>query len=330
MSATIKDVAEKAGVSVATVSRVLNEAGIVTPKTRKVVEQVIRELQYTPNRLAISLKMNRTATIGVLLPDMYGEFFSELIRGMDLAASDEQYHVLLSSAHGTVSDFKAALTAMTGRVDGLLLMAPSLSWKDIASCLTTKIPIVLINTEAPENVYTSIQMDNHGGAYKMTKHLVANGHRRIAILTGKEINKDSRERLAGYRQAIGEGGLTPVERDGNFNVTGGQAAMTELLTQLETPFAVFCSNDAMAIGAMRAVRDAGLQVPKDVAIAGFDDVSVAEYISPALSSVRVSIEELGRLAVQKLLAQLKTEQNLPPERIAFPTELSIRESCGGI
>jgi LacI family transcriptional regulator len=330
MTVTIRDVARAAGVSVATVSRVFNDSGPVHAETRQRIREVALAMRYAPNSAARSLTTNRSNTLGVLLPDLHGEFFSEVIRGIDQTAQRDGYHVLLSSSHADGAAIEAAMRAMRGRVDGLLVMSPDIDAESLAANLPDSLPVVLLNTTAP-GAYDAFTVDNYGGAYEMVRHLARPSGGEVAIITGAPTNQDARERLRGYRAAMTDAGL-PVrdEREvcGDFTEAGGHRAMTALLALSPRPRAVFAANDAMAIGALSAAREAGLRVPTDVAVGGFDDIPMARYLNPALTSVRVEISELGSRAMQALLDAVRLKNQHERQRVLVPARLIVRESCG--
>jgi LacI family transcriptional regulator len=332
MRVTIKDVAREAGVSIATVSRVLNNSGPVREETRRRIAEVARRLRYVPDGAARSLITRRTNTLGVLLPDLYGEFFSEVIRGVDRAARLNAYHLLVSCSHDDRAEIEAAVRAMRGRVDGLVVMSPDVDAAALAANLPEGLPVVLLNSAVEGGAYDSLAVDNYGGAYAMVRHLAGRGHRRIASITGSERNHDARERLRGYRAALRDAGLErrpEWELAGDFTESSGFEAARRLLELEPRPTAVFAANDSMAIGAICALRQGGLRVPQDVAVAGFDDIPIARYVDPPLTTVHVSISELGARAVERLLEAVtsKTRQRRRAETV--PTTLVVRVSCGG-
>ena len=328
---TIKDVARTAEVSVATVSRVYNGFPGVREETRKRVLGVGRKLGYSPHGAAQSLVTNRTHTIGVLLPDLYGEFFSELIRGIDEAVQGTGFHVLLSSARRPADSLEPVLRSMRGRVDGLILMAPELESTTARSTLPIRIPIVLVNSPPSDVALPSIGVANAEGAHAMVRHLAGLGHRRIGMIRGAEHNFDAAERLRGYRQAVAELGLVAdpaLEVPGDFTEAAGHAAAQRLLALAHRPTAIFAANDGMAIGVLSALSDAGVRVPEAIAVAGFDDIPMARYAHPALTSVHVDIIDLGRRATVRLLGALAGRANGAPERDTLATTLVLRRSCG--
>jgi len=328
---TIKDVARVAGVSVATVSRVYNGSTLVRADTRDRVRRVAQELGYSPHGAARSLITSRTHTLGVLLPDLYGEFFSEVIRGIDLAAQREGYHLLVSSARDDRRPLETALRSMRGRVDGLIVMSPDLDARASRRSLPERFPVVLLNCPPSDAAYDSLGIANYEGARAMVRHLAALGHRRIAIIKGAEHNFDAAERLRGYRAALAEAGLVSdpgLEFPGDFSEAAGHAAAGLILAAPDRPTAVFAANDGMAIGALSAFRNAGLRIPEDIAIGGFDDIPMARYVEPTLTSVHVDISALGERATAWLLEALRAPAERELRRETLPTTLVVRRSCG--
>ncbi len=301
---TIKDVAREANVSVATVSRALNGHENVAEPVRLLVREVAERLRYSPHAAARSLSSRSTQTVGVVLPDLYGEFFSELIRGIDGIARARGQHLLVSSYHGDQEEQGRALRAMRGRVDGLLVLSPYAEHPGfLTDNLPQALPTVLINTQLPDDQYPMLSIDDHAGAFAMTEHLLARGHRRIAFIGGPALNFDARERLRGFRDAIAAhpGEAEGRELDGDFDEASGHRAGQALLAAGALPDAVFAANDMMALGCLYAFTQAGIQVPADIALAGFDDIPLARFVHPSLTTMRVSIAELGEQAMTCLL-----------------------------
>lgn len=331
MSATIKEVARRAGVSVATVSRVLNGKGPMRDETRTRILEVIEELRYVPHSAARSLTTNQTKTIGVLLPDIYGEFFSEVIRGIDRAAHGQGYHLLVSGSHSDRKEIVALLDAMHGRVDGLLVMNPDVRAAAFADRVSPTLPTVLLNCPPEESSFDSINIDNYGGAYAMTRHFLALGHRRIALIEGPADNYDARERLRGCLDAVAEGGAEDAPElrfAGDFSEEAGYRAGRQILAAAAPPTAIFAINDAMAIGCLFALREAGARVPEDFALAGFDDIPIARFVTPPLTSVSASVAELGERAVRRLLFAIAHKNTHDRQREQVTTTLVVRGSCG--
>lgn len=320
---TIKEVAAQAGVSVATISRVINGKGPVRESTSRRVMETAQAMRYAPHGAARSLSMRRTHTVGLLLPDLHGEFFSEVIRGIDAEARRSGYHLLVSGFHSDQEEMSAVFRAVRGRVDGLIVMSPERESAALCAHLPAGLPVVLLNNLS--GAARTIAIDNYGGAVAMVKHLLGIGHRRIAFIKGPEQNADACERLRGYRDAISPAAL--LEMDGDFSEEAGYRAVADLLRLEHRPSAIFAANDAMAIGALSALREARVAVPHEIALCGFDDIPIARYVTPPLTTVNVAIAELGRRAFEVLEQRLQDggEDN---QREILPTTLVIRESCG--
>ncbi len=332
--ATITDVAREAGVSVATVSRVFNDSELVRPETRRRVRDVADRLNYWPNAVARSLTTNRTNTLGVLLPELHGEFFSAVIRGIDRAARQEGLHLLVSSSHADTGELLSALRTMRGRIDGLIVMAPDV---DAPAALRTSAgttPMVLLDPEREVEGCDSLSIANYEGAFALTRHLLEAGHRRIAMITGPEGNADARERFEGYRAALAQGGgvvARELQVRGDFTEPSGHAAARALLGLERKPTAIFAANDYMAVGVMRALNEAGVGVPDEMAVAGFDDIEMTRYLSPPLTTVRVDTFHLGERAVHLLLGAIRAAGAGEPHRHhheTLRTSLVVRASSG--
>jgi LacI family transcriptional regulator len=330
MSATIKDVAQLAGVSVATVSRVLNEKGPIREATRSQVLEAVAQLRYVPHSGARSLITNQTQTIGVLLPDIYGEFFSEVIRGIDLAARRAGYHLVVSGSHSSRTEIEAVLRALRGRVDGLIIMSPDTDAGSLEANLPPTLPIVLLNSRFGGRQYDSLGIDNYGGATAVVHHLLELGHRRIAHIRGPERNLDAQDRLRGYRDALAAAGIAAdpaLEVPGDFTEEAGFRAAPALLGRESPPTAIFAANDSMAIGCLSALQRTGIRVPDDISLAGFDDIPIARFMSPPLTSVSVSTIELGARAAERLLYALERKNQHERRQETLPTALAVRGSC---
>lgn len=312
-----------------TVSRAFTGNGPIREETRLRILTTAEALRYVPNSAARTLITRRTMTIGVLLPDLYGEFFSEVICGIDAEVRRFQYHLLVSSSHNDGDEIRAALRAMHGRVDGLIIMSPHIDARTLEVNLPPHLPVVLLNCRVEGGAYDSINVDNFGGAHSMTCHLLSSGHRRIAFIRGPNGNCEAEERLRGYRSALSEHGLEcrpEWEVIGDFTKAGGERATLELLERRPHPTAVFASNDSTAIGVLSAMRAVGWSVPEDIAVAGFDDIPVARYLTPPLTSVGVSIIGLGRFATDKLLREITEPNEHAKRNEILPARLTVRAS----
>ena len=297
--ATIRDVARRARLSVATVSRALNGFDNVSEQAKERVAEAVRDLGYVPHAGARSLSLAKTNAIGVVLPDLHGEFFSEIVRGMDREASRRGYLLLLSNLHGSPDQASLALRAMHGRVDGLIVMAPQLKAEELEAALPPGLPTILINTRGDGGARAAIHLDNAAGVRSVVEHFAGLGRTRLIHIAGPEGNVDADERAAAFREACTERGLDCELLRGDFEEESGETAVAQLLAAGQRFDAVFAGNDNMAIGALQALRSAGVVVPRDVAVVGFDDIPLARHLG--LSTVRVRITELGERAVARLL-----------------------------
>lgn len=317
---TIRDVARRAQVSVATVSRVLNGLENVSDRARVQVLEAVSDLGYVPHAGARSLSLAKTGAVGVVLPDLHGEFFSEIVRGMDREASRRGYLLLLSNLHAGSEQATMALRAMRGRVDGLIVMAPHLKSEELAAALPAGLPAVLINTRDGDRSRASIHLDNQAGVQAVVDHLVAIGRERLVHIAGPQGNIDADERAAAFRQRCSEHGASCEVVHGNFEEEAGRKAVDQLLSGGAKFDALFAANDNMAIGALQALRSAGLSVPGDVAVAGFDDIPLAQHLD--LTTVQVRIAELGERALVRLLDKLNGRAS--PGDELHPPRLVIR------
>ena len=333
--ATIRDVAREAGVSVASVSRALNGHNNVRVALRDHVRTVADRLGYVPHLGARSLSMARTHAIGVMLPDLHGEFFSELVRGIDRAASARGLHLLLSNMHADAARAAEAARAMRGRVDGLLVMAPDLDVEALFAHVGGGVPALLLNCADNPLGRAELRVDNVAAATAMVDHLVAGGHRRIVHVAGPAGNHEARERVRGYRQAMAAHGLAADVVDGDFSEEAGTRAAALLLAAGDRPDAVFAANDMMAIAVLVALREGGVAVPGEIAVAGFDDIPLARLFSPALTTMRVDIAAIGERSLERLAGiiagtpdraiewrapSLVVRQTSPPAGAAMPTD----------
>ncbi|MDH7638398.1 LacI family DNA-binding transcriptional regulator [Sphingomonas oryzagri] len=327
--ATIRDVAREAGLSVASVSRALNGHKSVRPETRAHVVAVADRLGYVPHAGARSLSMARSNAIGVVLPDLHGEFFSEIVRGMDREASRRGLQLLLSNMHADPAQATQALRAMRGRVDGLLIMSPQMRADGWSSAVPRGLPAVLINSSDDNGHHPALRMDNRAGAAAVARHFATIGRRSIVHVAGPDHNVDARERRDGFAEAIGReipGALLTL-LPGNFTEESGEAAARHILAENIPVDAIFAANDMMAVGCLQTLRDAGRQVPAEIAIAGFDDVPIARYLG--LTTIRVGIAEIGARAVERLATMMDDEGDDAPLVEWHQPDLVVRGTTTG-
>lgn len=325
---TIRDVAREAKVSIASASRALNGLDNVTETTRERVVHAARVLRYVPHTGARSLSTRRTDTIGLVLPELHGQFFSEIIRGVDQAAWRRGLHLLVSNSHGDPAEAVRAIREMRGRADGMLIMSPHLDADLLADNLPDDLPTVLLHTPAPTGRRVSLRVDDHAGALAVTRHLLEGGRRRVAHIAGPQANFDSVERRRGWLDAlVGADRDAPLLETGDFSEDSGYEAGRRLAQGRARPDAVFAANDMMAVGCLRAFREAGLRTPEDVAVAGFDDIPIARLLD--LTTVRTRIAELGQRALERLTSIIDGEPIGTLTEVSRP-ELVVRGSTASV
>jgi LacI family transcriptional regulator len=330
--ATMNDVARVAQVSIATVSHVVNGTRFVSPESAARVNAAMRELDYTPDATARSLRVGRTNTLGLVIPDNTNPFFAELARCVEEAGFDAGYTTILgNSGERTDRERQYVSTLLSKRVDGLIL-AP---WRDPDDALahvlrTAPIPIVVIDREDVLPGADAVLYDDVGGGRQAAEHLCALGHATFAAIAGPLDPGHAPGRLGGFLDALADAGLG-VDDDAmvtsDYHFAGGRAATAELLARSPSFTALFAANDLMAAGAIRELTAHGLSVPGDVSVVGFDDTPLAEMTSPALTTVRQPVQEMGDRAVSLLLARLgASPETGAGGRHVLPTSLVVRES----
>ncbi len=329
MTSTIKDICRATGFSTATVSRVLNDSPLVTEATKQKVRAALDELGYRPNHAARSLKLNRTGMIAVVFPDFDNGFFTDVLRGVDEMASEFDVHLLTAFTHGP-HDEQDLITRMVRerRADALILMNLTFPEAFLRALLRWKMPIVLIDRPLKKSPMVSVGIDNRSGAAAMTRHLIGLGHRDIVFVTGPAGTYDAEERLAAFRKTMKAAGLAvPADSiwPGDFTEAGGARRMAEHLRRnAPLPDAIFAANDAMAVGVLRTLREAGRQVPGDVAVVGFDGSDCARHLD--LTTIQAPMRAMGREAARQALDLIQGGSG--PRHVVLPTKLAIRQTCG--
>jgi LacI family transcriptional regulator len=333
MPVSIADVARRANVSISTVSRVINRRELVNEKTRARVESAIRELGYQPNAFARGLMLRKSEIVGLVLPDLHGEFYSEIIRGSDGKARECGYNLVVSSARDG-DDSHLLLTAMQQRtlLDGVAVMVSELTDPIQEVLGDFRLPFVVLDDEVRGAPHDSVLIDQRHGALAMMRHLVGTRRaRRVIFVGGLETNVDTIARFEAYREVLAESGL-PLSEPDVFHLDYEYESAYELATQHVRQWqgpghCVFAANDEMAAGIVAAAVAAGLSVPRDLAVVGFDDTRVARMTRPPLTTVRVPMAEMGTKAIE-LLCQRIADPQRPPTRVSLQPELVVRESCG--
>lgn len=330
---TIQDVARHANVSTATVSRALSDPGRVSEGTRARVSEAIRVTGYTLNQAARSLRQRSAKTILVALPDIRNPFFSTILDAIEREATGRGYGVLVASLFLASEPARRLQDYMlSNRADGLLLLDGSLDLQTLQSLANAPhaVPLVVACEEIPNSGFHMVLTDNLQAAERATQHLIDLGHRNIGHLLGPEHNVVSRDRLAGFRQALTQGGL-PLRQSwllrGNFDMESGFAAAAHFMAMEERPTAIFAANDESAIGFLSGLRQHGLDCPRDISVVGFDDLAVAAHYTPPLTTMRQPRELLGRMAAEALIDLLEdADQQRGRLRIVLNSDLIVRES----
>ncbi len=330
--ATIKDVAQDAGVSTATVSHVLNGTRPVSEELAKRVRESVAKLDYHPDRIARSLRTQRTHAIGLIVSDISNPFFSVLVRGAEDAASELGYSIMISNTDEDSEKERLHVNALRQRrIDGLLIAPTEGADENVQLLVSSGVPFVFVDRRIEGVRATSILSDNVGGAYAATQHLLAFGHERIGIILGLDGTSSSRERYQGYRVALKDAGLDGEANlvvRGDYRIAGGSRACNELLDLPRPPTAVFSLNNLMAIGVLCAIRERGMRFPDDISVVSFDSPWWMDHVmSPALTYIGQEPYEIGQRAMCELARTIDSEVKEPVEEvIRVPTRLEIRES----
>jgi len=330
-TATLRDVAGAAGVSIATVSRVLTGARSSAPATRERVLSAAAQLDYRPSGPARALKLRRSRTVGLLVTDIENPYFPEIVRAVEDAAHERGIAVLLCNATDDPQRELAYINLLLERrVDGIIVAASRVGSRHAALLERAPVPVVLVNSEAPRSSLPAITSDNRGGARQAAEHLINLGHRRIGHITAPRTNAAAAARLLGVRDALRRAALDPDQlavAEGDGHVAGGERAMSELLERTPAPTAVVCYNDLTAIGAIRAVARTGRSVPEDISLIGFDDIELAQWTDPPLTTIAQPKQEMGAWAFARLaISEDGPRRDARTGTVRLPTSLVVRAS----
>ena len=329
--ATIYEVSKLAGVSLATVSRVMNNSSKVSPKTREKVESAMKELGYRPNSIAQSLASSRSNSIGVLVPMLYSPFYGEVLSGIETELRDAGKHAIITSGHSDAESEEAGIEFLLSRnCDALILYVDEISDEYLLELSQGQVPIVLMSRLVSGLDAYCINLDDELGGYLATKSVLVLGHTRLAYIAGPLWKNDSNQRLAGHKRALAEHGLDfdpQLMFEGNYQENGGRRGMEHLVPLRRSFSAVICANDEMAAGAIGVIREKGLNIPDEISIMGFDNIFFTRYFRPRLSTINHPIREMGQMAARCVLKNVYGQEQLEIQNLFEPT-LVMRSSVG--
>lgn len=326
---TILDVAKLAGVSTATVSRVINAPETVRIQTREKVARAMKTCNYKYNSLARGFATKQSNTIGLIIPTINNPVFAESTRGVQDYAGQRRIQVILGNTYYQYDQEETLVEILREKqVDGLIITSTNPRGKILKTLLDDGYPFVLLYSTVKPGPIWAVGIDNYRGGYRVTDHCVSLGHRRIGMVAGNFSMSDrSFHRWHGYRQCLLDHGI-PYDKDlliqTDYTLTGGRDSVKTLLSMADPPTAVFCSNDYLALGAMKGARELGLNLPGDLSIAGFDDIQIASYVIPALTTIRQPAYEMGKLGAELLFQRMG--QQTKPVQLMLETELIVRQS----
>lgn len=331
MKVTIKDIAIEAGVSPSTVSRTLGDGRYVKEETAQRVKEAAARLGYRPNALARSLVRRKSNTIGVIIPEIENPFYSEIVSGIEKVATGKGYSIILANGYSATGEAEVK-TLLERRVDGIIHGGVYTTNTTIFKLKAEKFPLVLLGRRFPGVETDCVIVNDRYAAYQITNHLIGLGHRRIAYIFGRDDSTGSTEKFEGFRQALSDAGIDlqpELVEKGNLEFEGGYRAAQKFLTLCPRPTAILAGNDFMALGARQAIYDFGLSIPKDIAIAGFDDILWSSIKGVELTTVAVPRHKMGVLGAELLITKIEHPEREEVEQIVLEPKLIIRSSCGG-
>lgn len=334
MKVTIKDIAEQSGVSLATVSRVLNNSGYVKQETRDIIEKTIKELNYTPSAVARSLSKSETNTIGVVVPDINNPFFGEVIKGIATIADKESLNIILCDTDEDINkEYKSLEMLKQQRIQGILITPTSddnqFNGEYLSALESLGIPVVLIDRDVKYSNFDGVFLDNINGAYEATEALIKEGHKKIALIAGPETSKPGRDRVRGYEKAMLMNKI-PIDKNyifhGDFKLDSGYNFTKRILKMNDKPTAIFVCNNMMNLGCIKALIEENIKIPDDMALIGFDEIEILNVLGMKISVVNRPTTEMGRVAMDMLLHRLKNKEDKQTKRITFSPKLILKGS----
>jgi len=331
--ATIHDVAKKAGVAPITVSRVINNSGYISAKTREKVQEAINELGYVPNVLARSLKSKRTNTLALVFTDIANPFFTILARGVEDTASESGFNVIFCNTDESQEKEDTYIQLLLQKqVDGILLVPAVSSSKSIELIQEQKTPLVVLDRRVPNTDVDVVRGDSDGGAYLLTQHLISLGHKRISLITGPREVSTAEDRFQGYKRAMEDNGLAEFIQCqyGSFSLECGKELAQRIFSEEPTPTAIFAANNLIALGTLSTLNSMGRKVPDDVALVSFDDIPENLTLFPFMTVARQPSYEMGKRATEILISRIKGNSSTDYQEIVFPVEFFERASSGGL
>lgn len=334
MAYTIKDVAREAGVSIATVSRVLNNKEWVKDETRDKILAVVEKMNYVTNFSAKNLRNNKSNSIGVIVPEVSVPFYAQIIKGIENKANEMNLRLIVCDADNNLDkELDFARFLYDSSIDGLILIIPLMSNEEIVKMKHDKRPVVVFGRNMEEYNIPSITVDNTLGVYHAVKHLHSHGFTKIAFIGGNETEKlDRWERIQGYKQALKECDLEfrpDYLENGLYQEEAASSAFIRLMKLSDPPNAIFCGNDEMALGVLKAARKLGIKIPEQVGLIGFDNIPVCQYTSPTLTTINQPTYTIGNLCCKKLIYSLNNrDEDTHYTNLVIRPDLVIRESCG--
>lgn len=331
MAASIKDVAKEAGVSIATVSRVLNDVDVVNEETKKKVVDAIAKLDYRPNIVARSLKTQRTRTIGIVVPDISNQFYPEIVRGAEDVANIYNYNVILCNTDlDSEKEIEYLRVLREKMVDGVIYMSNSMENEIINTLNNLKLPTVLVETNSKNNEFPSVTIDNEKAAYDATNYLIKKGNKKIAYIgVSPEIANASSIRYLGYKRALEDNGIKyndNLVQFGGLKAADGRDGMQLIIDKVKKVDAVFCASDEIAMGAINTLREKGINVPEEVDVVGFNNIYAASIYYPKLTTVEEPMYDMGSVGM-RMLIKLVNKKEIEQKHYVLDYKLIERDSC---